>query len=223
MDTLDIRHHPADELLLSLAAGLLPTGLRLVAQTHLELCPACRARVAALRAIGGALIEEQPAAALRDDALVRTLARIDALDAAPATVPVRKVAAPPPLPAGAVWPRAFADCTATRWRWIGPGMRWSRVTVPSDPAANVFLLRIGAGKYLPQHTHSGTEMTQVIYGRFHDGRALFGPGDFDLADGDIHHQPVVQDGCECICIAAVEGRLRFNGMIARGLGALVGM
>lgn len=222
METLNIRHHPADDQLLAFAACTLPIGLRLVVQTHLELCPACRAQVAALRAVGGAVLDEQEAAPMRDDALARAMSRIDELDAAPPAAP-RKVSAPPPLPEGASWPRALADCSATRWRRIGPGMRWCRVTVPGAPEANLFLLRIGAGKYLPSHTHSGIEMTQVIYGRFHDGRALFGPGDFDLADGEVHHQPVVQDGGECICVAAVEGRLKFDGVIARWFGSLVGM
>jgi putative transcriptional regulator len=165
------------------------------------------------------LLDELPPVALRDDALARTLAR---LDDEPSAAP-RKVSAPPPLPAGAVWPRAFSHCTATRWRWMGPGMRWSRLTVPGEPDANLFLLRIGAGKYLPQHTHQGMELTQVIHGCFHDGRSLFGPGDFDIADADVHHQPVVQDGGECICIGAVDGRLVFDGLVARWLGALVGM
>ena len=225
----DIHHHPADELLLSLAAGTLPTGIRLVTEIHLELCAACRERVAMLRAVGGALIEEEAAAPMRDDALAQAFARIDAMDAIEAAAGAngaaipRKVPAPPPLPTGAVWPRALADCSATRWRWIGPGMRWSKVSVPGAPQANVFLLRIGPGKYLPPHTHRGTELTQVIYGRFHDGRALFGPGDFDLADGEVHHQPVVQEGSECICVAAVDGRLHFDGFIARWFGSLVGM
>ncbi|WP_331616244.1 ChrR family anti-sigma-E factor [Roseateles sp.] len=223
---LEIRHHPADELLLSLVSGALPIGLRLVTQTHLELCPACRERVAMLRALGGAVLDEQPEAPMRADALARAFGRIDQLEQAEragGTPTPRKVPAPPPLPAGAVWPKALAGCSATRWRWLGPGMRWSRVTVPDAPEANVFLLRIGAGKYLPQHTHRGTELTQIIYGRFHDGRALFGPGDFDLADDDVHHQPVVQDGSECICVAAVDGRLHFDGLIARWFGSLVGM
>lgn len=223
METLDIRHHPADELLLQYAAGTLGTGQRLVMATHLELCPACRAAVAALRAVGGVELDAEPAAAMHDDALARTLARIDALAAAPAAPATVKRTAPPPMPLGARWPQALADCTATRWRWIAPGMRWCRVTVPYDPAANVFLLRIGAGKYLPQHTHRGEEMTQILYGRFHDGRALFAPGDFDLADGDVNHQPVVQDGGECICVATVDGRLAFEGFIARWMGGLVGM
>jgi putative transcriptional regulator len=33
----------------------------------------------------------------------------------------------------------------------------------------------------------------------------------------------VQDGSECICVATVEGPLRFDGVMARWLGALVGM
>lgn len=242
MISSSIRHHPADELLLSLVAGSLPIGLRLVVETHLELCPACREKAAMLRAVGGVVLDEQPVATMREDALARALAAVDrterivAPEVAALGLPVEsvraglrsgegasKVPTPPPLPAGATWPRALADCSATRWRWIGPGMRWSRVSVPGAPEANVFLLRIAAGKYLPQHTHRGTELTQIIYGRFHDGRALFGPGDFDLADGDVHHQPVVQDGSECICVAAVEGRLNFDGLIARWLGSLVGM
>ncbi|WP_431046615.1 ChrR family anti-sigma-E factor [Roseateles sp. L2-2] len=234
---LEIRHHPADELLLSLVSGALPIGLRLVTETHLELCPACRERVAMLRALGGVVLDEQPAAPMAEDALARVFSRIDEFEqtrrnagagiggtAGADRMPTpRKVPAPPPLPTGAVWPKALAGCNATRWRWLGPGMRWSRVTVPDAPEANVFLLRIGAGKYLPQHTHRGTELTQIIYGRFHDGRALFGPGDFDLADDEVHHQPVVQDGSECICVAAVEGRLHFDGVIARWFGSLVGM
>lgn len=216
-----IHHHPSDEHLLALATGGLPVGIRLVTQTHLELCRSCRQRVSMLEAVGGVVLEDQPAATMGADALDQTLARIEALEQeSPRAL---RVAGPPPLPAGAVWSKALAHCSATRWRWLGPGMRWSRVNVPEAPDANVFLLRIGAGKYLPQHTHDGVELTQVIYGHFHDGRALFGPGDFDKADGDVHHQPVVQDGSECICIAAVEGRLAFEGFIARWFGSLVGM
>jgi putative transcriptional regulator len=221
MNMMDVRHHPENELLLAYAAGRLETGMRLVLCSHLELCPACRKRVRALNALGGVLLGEMEPAAMASDALARTLARIEA--PAPLVERSKKVSAPPPLPPGAIWPQALAHCSATPWRWIGPGMRWSRVSVPEAPEANVFLLRIAAGKYLPVHTHSGQEATQILYGRFHDGRALFGPGDFDAADASIHHQPVVQDGGECICLASLSGRLRFDSSIARLFGSLVGM
>jgi len=219
---MKITHHPSDDLLLAHAAGQLPAGPALVLAAHVEQCPQCQAQLRLGEAIGGALLEELPGTPLRPDALARTLQRIDALAAAEPRAP-QVTTAPPPLPAGARWPRALAGCSATRWRWIGPGMRWSRVTVPWDPDANVFLLRIGPGKYLPQHTHSELELTQVLYGRFHDGRALFDAGDFDAADTQVRHQPVVQEGSECICLASVQGRVLFDGLIARTLGALVGM
>ncbi len=218
---MDIQHHPDDGLLLALASGQLAPGMRRVLYSHLELCPACRERVHALNALGGQLLDGLAPADMGDDALARTFARIDAQAAAPARTIT--VSAPPPLPAGARWPRSLAQCEATPWRWIGPGMRWSRVSLPEDPDANVLLLRIAAGKYLPRHTHQGTEYTQVLHGRFHDGRALFGPGDFDAADGEILHQPVVQDGSECICLASLDAPLRFESAIARFFGSLVGM
>lgn len=220
--SMDIQYHPDDELLLAQARGGLEVGTGLVLASHLELCDHCRERLRTLEALGGVLLDELEPTALADDALARTLARIDATRRAHAPKRI-KVTAPPPLPEGARWPRALTHCRATPWRWMGPGMRWSRVSVPDAPDANVVLLRIAAGKYLPRHTHRGFELTQVLYGRFHDGRALFGPGDFDATDDSIHHQPVVQDGSECICLASVDGRLRFDGAIAGILGSLVGM
>jgi putative transcriptional regulator len=222
-----IRHHPDDALLLGLAADRLARGPAVVTATHVERCAHCRARLRDLDAIGGALLEDAEPAVLSPEALARTLARIDAGDARPSATPpvcsraeMRFLAS---LPAGMTWPRSLRRSTATPWRWLGPGMRWSRVTLADDPAANVFLLRIAAGKYLPQHTHRGLELTQILYGRFHDGRALFGPGDFDAADAEIHHQPAVQDGSECICLGSLDGRLRFESPVARLFGSLVGM
>jgi len=247
-----IRHHPDDALLMALAADRLARGPAVVTAAHVERCPNCRARLRELDAVGGALLEDAEPAVLAPEALARTLARIDAGDAVgaqadaaragSASTPAPASAQRPPhassptpvpsraemrflasLPAGMAWPRSLRGSTATPWRWLGPGMRWSRVTLADDRAANVFLLRIAAGKSLPAHTHDGIELTQVLHGAFHDGRERFDAGDFDEADGSIHHQPVVEAGGECICLASVEGRVAFDGRIAQVLGALVGM
>ena len=219
-----IHHHPDDGLLLAQAAGTLSSGHSLLVASHVEGCAHCRARLRELEAVGGAMLEQLAPAVLPSQALAETLAAIDAPPPPPPTArPNAARSSRPALPDGMAWPRALRGCSATPWRWIGPGMRWSRVTVPFDAAANVFLLRIGAGKELPFHTHSQSELTQVLHGAFHDGRALFGPGDFDEADGDIHHQPKVLAAGECICLASVEGRVLFQGALARMLGSLVGM
>ena len=217
-----IHHHPGDEWLVALAAGRLESGPALVIDAHVEGCAHCRERVRHYETLGGALLETLEPALLAPEALARTLAAIDNVPA-PGIAPVRPPTPKPPLPPGIAWPRSLRDCSVMRWRWLGPGMRWSRVTLPHDPAANVFLLRIGAGKCLPRHTHSDVELTQVLCGSFDDGRATFAQGDFDAADGTIRHQPVVHSGAECICLASVRGKVLFDGAIARLFGSMVGM
>lgn len=218
---MSIQHHPGDDLLLAHATGQLPFGPSLVLASHIEGCPRCQSHLQLLECAGGALLEALPAATLRADAWERTLQAIDTARGTPA--PPVPVQGPPPLPAGAAWPRALTGCVIGRWRWVAPGMHYSRVQAPQDASTHLFLLRIAAGKYLPQHTHSGREFTQVLHGSFHDGRAQFAAGDFDATDQRVHHQPVVQAGGACICLASVEGRVLFDGFVARHLGALMGM
>ena len=221
-----IRHHPDNALLLAHAAGNLPAGAAILVESHLEACPECCERLHVLRTVGGVLLEDIAPVAMRPDALTRALAAIDggpssdapAATALPAAAPSR-----PELPAGTLWPKALNGCTVSPWRWLGPGMRWSRVTVPHDKAANVFLLRIAAGRNLPMHSHSELELTQVLYGEFGDERAQYRPGDFDGVDDEIHHEPRVRPGSECICLTSVQGRVLFKGVIARTVGALVGI
>jgi putative transcriptional regulator len=215
-----IQHHPGDELLLPLAAGRLSAGQALVVSTHLEGCVECRARLHTLQALGGALLEKAEPVALEAGAWERTLARIATPEPQPV---VRTQPSHPALPAGVPWPASLRGCDVSDWHWMGPGMRFARVGLPHDAAATLYLLRIGEGRSLPRHTHSAVELTQVLCGAFDDGRAMFGPGDFDAADQDIHHQPVVQTGSVCVCLAYVGGPMRFDGRIASLIGSWIGM
>ena len=106
---------------------------------------------------------------------------------------------------------------------MSPGRSFARVTLPCDPEAALFLLRIGEGLGMPRHTHRGTELTQVLCGSFHDGHQRFGPGDFDAADDTVHHEPIIEPGAECVCFAHVDGSLRFDGRFATLVGRLIGM
>jgi putative transcriptional regulator len=216
-----IAHHPSAELLLRAAAGTLDAGADIVVGAHLERCAHCRAGVQVFESVGGVMLESMEPALMDPEALARTLARI----AAPPTArpPAPSQWPRPDLPSGVAWPRSLDGCAVSRWHWMGPGMRWSRVTVPSAADANVFLLRIGAGKALANHTHSGLELTHVMCGSFHDGRALFAAGDFDAADGGVRHQPVLETDGECICLASVDGRLVFDSLMARMIGSMVGI
>jgi putative transcriptional regulator len=215
-----IQHHPGEELLLPLAAGRLSAGQALVVSTHLEGCVECRIRLHTLQALGGALLRQAEPIALAAGAWERTLAHIDNPETPP---PVRTAQPHPALPAGVPWPASLRGCKVSDWRWMGPDLRYARVGLPHDSAASLYLLRIGEGRCLPRHTHSAVELTQVLCGAFDDGRAVFGPGDFDAADEQVRHQPVVQAGSVCVCLAYVGGPMRFDGRIASLIGGWIGM
>lgn len=216
-----IQHHPGDDLLLSMAAGRLPEAQAVVVAVHLEGCGECRARLHTLQAVGGAVLEEAAPVQPGADAWARTLARIDA----PAPVVKHRPAAklPDAWPAGVQWPKSLAGCEVSGWKWMGPGMRFARVTLPQAPTGSLFLLRIPPGRSIPSHTHGGTEFTQVLCGSFEDEVGTFGAGDFEETDGDVHHQPVVRAGCECICLAYVDAPLRFDSRIAGLIGGWAGL
>ena len=209
-----ISHHPSDDSLAHYAAGNLGAWPRLVLATHLSGCPQCRARVRSFEAVGGALIDSCAPADLPADGLERVFRLIDAPE------PIRPVA---PVALHPELPEPLRRYPVGRWRFVHPGFRWRRVTLPEAPDANVIMLRVGAGQKVPQHTHTGTEYTQVLTGAFSDSFGRYRAGDCVEADEDVDHQPVVDPDGECICLAAVDGRLRLDSWIGRMLQPLIGI
>ncbi|MCL2430203.1 MAG: ChrR family anti-sigma-E factor, partial [Alphaproteobacteria bacterium] len=191
---------------------------------HLENCAVCRARVADFEAVGGRLLEDTMPGYLAQrhltpDALARTLERLDAATTLPRRGPV---AAPRRAELGIALPASLLRCEIGAWRWLGPGFRWSKVTIPGNPEAKVVFLKGRAGLRLPAHGHSGTEFLQVLCGSLSDERGRYGPGDFEEADAAVDHQPVVDPQSECVCLAALEGDTRLHGLFGRLLWPLVG-
>jgi len=215
-----IKHHPSDETLFRHASGALEAGPRIVVSVHIGGCPACAGRVAEFEAVGGALLDGVEPAPLRADALDRLMARIDAGAGGAGEASDRPV--PARADVGIRLPDEMDGCGIGPWRWIGPGVRWSRVTVPGDSGTNVMLLKVAAGRKLPDHTHAGFEYTQVLKGSFSDARGRYDPGDMDEADDAVQHQPIVDGSGECICLAALDGHMRLRGFFGRLIQPLIG-
>lgn len=209
---MTITHHLSDETLLRHAAGRLPAGPALVVSAHLEGCAACRARLRTFEAVGGALLEETPPERMAPDALARLMARIDGETPPPAPVPPRRM---PDFPGDIRLPEALRACDVGPWKWLGPGVRLSHVSIPGGGDSGAVLLRIGAGRRLPEHGHGALELTQVLYGSFSDFNGRYGPGDVSETDEDVDHQPVVDRDGECVCLAALEGGMLFKGVLGR--------
>ncbi|MBD9650293.1 cupin domain-containing protein [Ensifer sp. ENS09] len=213
-------HHATDETLMRYAAGTLAAAPAIVVKAHLASCPACRAFIGKYQALGGALLKETEPTQMSATALSDVLAMLDDEDAA---APIEPSPLAPVEIEGIRLPDALRGCNIGRWRWIGPGMKMSRVGVPQDPDANLILLKVGPGRALPDHGHVGTEFTYIVSGSYTDRFGTFGPGDLAEMDEDVEHRPVVDNGADCICLAAMEGKMRFNNVIGRMLQPIFGI
>lgn len=208
-----IQHHPADETLMRYAAGTLEPGAALLVAAHLEHCPVCGELVLEMEGLGGQLLDQLAPAAMDADALALALARIERPAAQPAPQAAADAGASQPA-LGIELPRALAGHEIGRWRWAGPGMRISWITVPGAQSTT-FLLKTRPSHRMLDHSHAGVERTMVLAGSFFDQDGRYGPGDLIEADDSIQHQPVVDAGQECICLVAIHGKLRLGGMLGR--------
>lgn len=211
-------HHPSDETLVAFLDGTLYEARRIVVAAHMELCVSCRRLTHAIDAVGGAHLERLPARELANAALENTLVRLDA------PFPTGRQASAAIHNGLPVQLRALAPYQLGPWRWIGPGVHWRSVALPDAASGSrLFLLKAAPGTHLPHHAHEGTELTVILKGAFLHSGTRFGLGDCDDADETVEHLPVVNNDEECICLVAMQGRIRMLSLLGRLIQPLVRM
>jgi putative transcriptional regulator len=211
-------HQAPEELLLDYAAGALPEGPSLVVSLHVALDPVARRTVQDFQAIGGALLESEPAPAVDEFALERALARLDA-------VAVEARPEPPKLLPGFEWapaPLLPYLGRAPRWHKRLGGFESIPVRIPGD-THRVEILRLMPGRGLPQHHHTGYEYTTVMQGGFTDNTGNYGVGDFAMGPGSQDHEPIADagDSVPCIAMIVLEQPLVLTGPWGRWFNPLV--
>lgn len=97
------------------------------------------------------------------------------------------------------------------WAWSGPGIR--RLDLGAKGPLKLEIIRLGAGKAVPWHTHKGRELTLCVHGEFSDSIATYGPGDFSVTDGNVRHQPKAHDGAPAYALAVTDAGLKFEGVL----------
>ena len=212
---MTILHHPADELLLSYAAGATDEAVSLIVATHLTFCPSCRRMVAKGEVAGGALLEGSESVPLSDNALQAVMSRLDepALKSRPASTSPSKV--PAPL-------RAYVgdDLEAIRWTKIAGGISFKPLFRRGN--SRVQLIRSSPGSGVGLHTHRGEEFTLCLSGGYTDVTGEYAAGDWQSTTPDILHRPVADEGEDCIVLAVSDAPLLFRNwgiaLIAKWFG-----
>ena len=207
---MTVKHVLNENLAMGYAAGTLPEAFNLIVATHLSLSDEARAKVASFEALGGCVMEDCSGEAMSADALTSTLARIKS----EATVSEKPAKSEPAgvLPAP-LRDYVGGDVDAVKWRPLGGGVKQAILKTQGKSSAR--LLYIPAGQAVPDHGHTGQELTLVLQGSFSDEVDQFARGDLEIADEDLEHQPVADAGEDCICLAVTDAPLRFNSLIPR--------
>jgi putative transcriptional regulator len=197
-------HHPSLDLLSFVAAGQESPAVHKVVLAHAALCADCRAELAKLESLGGAMLEEEPGAAMGSGALERALSAIADAGANPAaTVPDWLQSVPDGVREMAAEVARNAGSRTSPSLNLMQSMGTNRETID--------ILRIEPGKAIPAHAHDGIEYTLVLTGAFRDQRGVFAQGDLAISDARHTHRPVAEPGETCIAIIATTAGLRFKG------------
>lgn len=225
---MKISHHLDEATVLSFAAGVLAPAIAVAASAHLNMCSSCRDRLDAAEAAGGALLESMDQQPLSQHCINNVLELIEADGRSGHGKVEASVPEHVHIAASDVLPKPVASLIGTplediHWKRAGRGISTHQIDIGDDTGSKLFLMKIEAGKTLPEHSHGGTELTLVLSGAYTDKCGRFARGDVADLSEDVEHQPVVGDDEDCICLVATEQPTRFKGLIPRLLQPLVGI
>lgn len=212
---MTIKSHPAPENLVSCAAGSMPEALAAVMACHMAMCAGCRRELSFLDSVGATLLE--------------------GLSPEPVSSKVisPKTESPPAhrhtsFTADSDVPEPLQKVVGTRledikWRRVSPGIWRYPIPLSEHSKASLKLVKVAPGRAIPQHRHSGSEMTLVLKGTFTDEFGRYDIGDVvELGEG-LEHTPVASPDGYCICLIASEGPTQFRSLLARAFQKFQGL
>jgi putative transcriptional regulator len=214
---MTVKHHPDISTLMAFSAGTLDEPYTTVIATHLAMSEQGREIMHRLNAIGGALLESEPEAEIKEGAVDRLLSSLTEDRVQP--LPHRE---PAPIPAP-LRPYLPLGLEGVRWKWTGPGVAAADLAVGKDGKSRLMLMRVAGGRSVPEHSHGGQELTLILRGAYRDRFGVFEVGDISDHDEDVEHQPVAEPGEDCICLVAVNAPLSFRSRLVRALQPLFGL
>lgn len=203
---MTIKGHPAPENLFSCAAGSMPEALAAVMACHMSMCSRCRRELSFLDAVGAALLENLPPEPVISAAIspgperASTSVAASLMGESDVPAPLQKIVG-----------HRLKD---VKWRRISPGIWQYPIPLSEHSKASLRLIKVAPGLALPDHGHSGLEMTLVLQGAFADKFGQHEVGDVVELDENVEHAPVAAPGVDCICLIASEGPARFHGFLA---------
>ncbi len=205
-----------DGLLARYVSGALPEPVRILVDAHLAISPVNRPIVSALEALSGKAIEGiEPIEISKRDERLAAIFSAPPLTGAPTTEKQSSSLLPASL-----LRLVGHDIDDIPWKTKMPGYREFSLGEIDGCEAN--MLWIKAGRAMPSHTHEGAELTLVLDGAFSDANGRYGRGDIALADENVDHRPIAEEGRACICFAVTDAPLRLTGSYSQMFSDFLG-
>tara|TARA_R110002124_G_scaffold63350_5_gene172922 strand:- start:45968 stop:46624 length:657 start_codon:yes stop_codon:yes gene_type:complete len=218
---MSINHHPDITTLMAFSAGTLDEPYATVVATHLAMSEGGRETLRHINTIAGAVLNAEPEVELATGSLDRLMGALDDEDRINVVAyDARPVAGDIPLPLQRYLPNGMEG---VRWKWTGPGVATADLAWGKDGRSRLMLLRVAAGRPVPEHGHGGQELTLILSGAYRDRFGVFATGDIADHDEDVEHQPIAEPGEDCICLVAVDAKLTFRSRLLRALQPLFGI
>ncbi len=213
-----ISRHPDATTLISFAAGTLAEPLAAVVAAHAAMCRQCTLELGDLDVLGAELLLGQSGAQrnLIADRLDRPAATRTRNTAAREANPEERL----PAPIARAYGLTFENIP---WKRLGPGVWHHRLPLSPETKGDLRLLKIAAGRLMPDHGHGGGELTLVLDGAFSDVTGTYVLGDLQDVDESIEHKPLTDPVAGCICLIASERPAQFKGLFGRLFQPLIKM
>ena len=195
-------YHPDPATLVTCSAGSQPEALCAVVASHISICPECLRELSDMEKIGAALFQ-----GLTPEPMARAHPPLPGTSHSRGTpVQPRRADAEVPRPIRGVIGR---DLDALEWERLLEGIDQHEIELSPNARGDLRLIRLHPGAALPEHGHSGEELTLVLRGAFRDETGTFSAGDFADLDDETRHTVTATKGGECILLIASEARPAF--------------
>ncbi|MDV5169827.1 ChrR family anti-sigma-E factor [Photobacterium rosenbergii] len=209
----NIHFHPNHDLLSRYANGELDSASSILISAHLEFCPHCRQKIAAIEAKQARILESSESATLTPSLSAMML---EIMAHEPAETIIEEV----------------TDCELTMedktyplpsvlqrhndkigpWSRLPGNIKRAQVEVSGDSKMN--FIYMDSDSSLPEHTHQGQEITLVLAGEFYDESGTYKPGDFIVQTDEHTHLPRTREGQDCLCLTLLNAPLHFTSGLA---------
>lgn len=209
----NIHFHPDHDLLSRYANGELESASSILISAHLEFCPHCRQKLAAIEAKQARhLANSEPAT--MTPSLNAMMLEIMAQE--PSEPIAEEVLDNELLLEDKTYP--LPSALQRHSDKIGPWSRLpgniKRAQVEVSGSSKMNFIYMDEGSSLPEHTHQGQEITLVLAGEFYDDNGTYKPGDFIIQSDEHTHLPRTRDGQDCLCLTLLNAPLHFTSGLA---------